>query len=106
MNAFEATLRQDFRKLRANQLTAAFINEINDLLPAEVDIRKIHDRIFHMMYINGYAWTSDEERVRMGFESRDQFGWTQTEKQKADALKEEAALAMCSRILKPDLTDI
>lgn len=70
----------DLRRKRAMSLTVALMQEIRDLIPMEFDERSVGDRIFDVLYMNGAAWTTDEERSRFGFEPRDELGWTPSER--------------------------
>lgn len=78
----EDSSRIDFRKKRAAHLASVLVREIEDVLPHDTHdaLRDIHDRIFEMLYLNGAAWTTDEERRALGFEERDLLGWTPSER--------------------------
>ena len=79
-------------------MTAAVFEEIRDLVPHEQH-REIHDRLLDSFVRNGACWTTDEEREALGFESRDNKGWTLNEKIEREVKMREAMMAMMSTIV-------
>lgn len=75
MKATDAIPLLDLRRLRAQALAAAIMDEVIDVVP-EVDRRAVYDRLFSVLHQSGASWTTDEERNALGLEPRDMLGWT------------------------------
>ena len=73
--------RTDFRRHRAVAFTAALVESVKDIISPEL-CGELYRRLFDVLYENGAAWTTEEERQRLGFEPRDDKGWTQSEIEK------------------------
>lgn len=71
----------DLRRKRAEALAAALMQEIDDVL-GDYDRGPVYDRLRHVLYMNGAAWTTDEDRAAHGLEPRDELGWTPSERVK------------------------
>ena len=84
MKSMQVMERTDFRRRRAEALTAALMQEIDDVLPDNVERQTIFERMLSLLYINGACWTTEEERVKLGFEPRDSLGWTPSDRVKAE----------------------
>src|SRR5690554_1087736 len=69
----------NFRRRRAEALTAALMCEIDDVLP-EYDREAVRARMLKVLHDNGAAWVTDEDRRAMGLEPRDGEGWTPSER--------------------------
>lgn len=72
--------RPDIRLRRAQSLTALLMEEIRDMMPTDFDQQAVCDRLIHVLYENGAAWTTDEDRAAHGLEPRDDLGWTPSER--------------------------
>ena len=93
--AFSEIPRMDFRRGRAEALTAALMREVYDLLP-ESDHGRLARRFYEVLFNNGACWTTEEERVRLGFESRDELGWTPSERVKYEQARIDALTAIAT----------
>lgn len=81
MRAVDQIGNVDKRRIRATNLTAALMQEVMDVLPERhEDYSLLHDRLMNVLYENGAAWTTEEERLAYGFEPRDDLGWTSSER--------------------------
>ncbi len=98
MKAMAQLERMNFRRHRAMQFTAALIEEIKDIVPPD-SLREVHEHIFELMYRNGAAWTTDEERVKMGLEPRDDLGWTPSERVAEEMRRQQAMLMISNTII-------
>ena len=72
-------MHPNYRRERASAFAAVIMMEIRDVVP-NADLDAIHDRLFHVLFKNGAAWTTDEERAAIGFEPRDAEGWTPSDR--------------------------
>ncbi len=91
--AIDRIERLNFRRARAQALAAALMDEVKDVLPGDFDQAAVYDRLLDVLYQNGAAWTTDEERRRYGLEPRDELGWTPSERVEWEQKKAEALLA-------------
>ena len=73
--------RLNKRHLRAQSFAAEIMRILDDAL----DRAPTHERTFRRLFLdelidalvrNGACWTTEEERKALGFDSRDQEGWT------------------------------
>lgn len=85
----------DKRKHNAVALATALMCELDDVL-GDYDRRAVYDRLLTVLYENGAAWTTDEERAKLGLEPRDQLGWTPSERVAQEQRRLELTL---SRVL-------
>ena len=97
--------RIDFRRRRAESLVGAIMVELEDVIDKrDVDLNEVYFRLFDLFYRNGAAWTTDAEREQMGFEARDNFGWTGSERVEAKRQRQDALLSMIN-FVKPHSTE-
>ena len=69
----------DLRRQRATQLTAALMQELDDIIPDD-QRRETYDRLMGLFYENGAALLTDQDREWLGLERRDALGWTPSER--------------------------
>lgn len=98
MKAIEETPRFDLRRAKAMALTAALMEEVDDILPHETR-RFFYNRLLTVLYNNGAAWTTDKERSMFGLESRDELGWTPSERVAEEKRRNDAMLMMANHIV-------
>jgi hypothetical protein len=89
----------NLRRYRADSFAAALMMELDDVLPHDVDRGRIMDRLVFILNKNGAYWTTDEERSKLGFEPRDDLGWTPSEhiaqqKKLAEAMQIATAISV------------
>jgi hypothetical protein len=75
--------RPDYRRRRADFITAAVMQELNELFEASAQFdlqRAVRDRLWTMFDRNGFSIITDEDRAAMGMETRDDLGWTPSER--------------------------
>lgn len=101
MKAIEQLERMDLRRHRAMSFTAMLTEEIRHILPRE-SLREVHEHILDLMYRNGVAWTTDEDRAKMGLEPRDDLGWTPSERIKDENLRREAMFNIMALPIKSE----
>lgn len=100
MKATDQIQRYDRRRARAVALTAALMLELDDVL-GEYDKRAVYERLLKVLYDNGAAWTTDEERAALGLEPRDELGWTPSERVANEQHRIEAMQLMAAGIVIP-----
>ncbi|WP_288927325.1 hypothetical protein [uncultured Maritimibacter sp.] len=77
--SLERDMRMDHRKREAVALGHAIVDEIRDMIHPH-DLGEVRERIFEALYRNGVMLIRDEERAKLGLESRDKLGWTPSER--------------------------
>jgi len=97
MKAADKLQQINFRELRAQAMASAIMLEIQDVA-GEADLGAIHNRLLDVLHKNGAAWTTEPERIAMGFEPRDEFGWTPTERVEAKQQHLDAMHLMASAL--------
>lgn len=70
----------DKRRMRAIHMTAAIMQEIEDLVDYQDARGRIYDRLYDLFYENGASIMTDVDRAKEGLEPRDAKGWTPSEK--------------------------
>lgn len=83
----------DKRRMRAIHMTAAIMQEIEDLVDYQDARGRIYDRLFDLFYENGASIMTDADRAKEGLEPRDAKGWTPSERV-ADKLRQAQAMQM------------
>ena len=88
------------RLLRAKQLAAEIIREIEDVSDPKTNLSAVYNSLLDVLYANGASWITDQDRAEMGLEPRDDKGWTPSERIK---LEQDRSNAMfhASRIFMP-----
>jgi hypothetical protein len=79
---YEKMERVDFRRHRAMHLTAALMQELDEVLDGLNGSgirREIQERLFAALERNGAYVMTDEDRAKAGLEPRDGRGWTPSE---------------------------
>jgi hypothetical protein len=97
--AIKAAERINFRREKAMAFTSIIMEEIDDLLPGDVQ-SLVFDRIFTVMSNNGAAWTTDHERALFGMEPRDNLGWTSSERVANERMRHEAMISLQPLIIE------
>ena len=92
--------RIDFRLRKAQALTAALMREIEPYLPVDTRLGDVHDAMLDVLHANGAAWTTDEERAKMGLEPRDDIGWTPSERVRHEQDRIEAMQMLMSFVVQ------
>ena len=76
ITATEQAQRINLRKMRAQQLTAVIMREIDDLIENR---REAHDRIHNLFMQEGVEVITDYTRQEFGLPKRQADGWTDVE---------------------------
>lgn len=95
ISAMEALGRQNLRRLRAQALVAAILEEVG-ASGVECDIPGLHDVLMGVFERNGASIMTDQDRAELGLEARDEKGWTHSELLQAQAEKRAALTAMAA----------
>ena len=104
-SALEQSLIFDVRQCRAKSFVATTMEEINDLIPADSH-GEIHRRLMDMFYKNGAAWTTEDERNALGFEPRDNLGWTLSERLEQERQRNEYMLSISNTMIPVDPSEL
>lgn len=100
----------NIRRRRAEGLTASLMREIEEELPEILASfpyarQQLHDMLFIALHRNGAAWTTDEEREKLGFNPRDPAGWTLSERAEHKMEVQRAMMTLQAPVIygrKPD----
>lgn len=111
MKAIDVMELQDRRRMWADALTAAVMEELRDVLegveydpsPERLhDLRRdIHYRLHEVFYRNGASIMTDEERAKEGLEPRDAKGWTVSERVAIQQAHQEVLYKMANLVVIP-----
>jgi len=99
----------DLRRIRAEHLTAAILQEIRPLLPRESERymeRDIHEAIYKLLWRTGVDVISDSDRLAAGLPERGNLGYTHEELRIMEARRMELMLnPFQSHLLSPNNPD-
>lgn len=105
MKAIDQFERTDFRRRRAEYLTAAIMDELKDILQPYSDDRlldHVYERLCRVLYENGAHIMTDRDRAEAGLEPRDDLGWTPSERVAYEKARREAMLMHINRLIIPN----
>lgn len=86
----------DRRKIRAQQLAAAIMQEIDYYIPG-VSKKNLFHALLETLYRNGAYIMTDKDREELGLEPHDGMGWKLSERLEAKIRRQQAMLAMVNK---------
>jgi hypothetical protein len=88
----------NLRKRRAQHFTATLMRDLMRVLPDDC-YDQVFEVLFESLSRNGACWTTDAERERLGFDPRDEAGWTMSERHESFLKLYEAHLKSMSAFI-------
>lgn len=76
--ATEATLRQNIRRIKSQQIAHFMMHELRDFIPDDC-YQKAADRLYKLLHDAGAEIVTDQTRAEYGLPARGPDGWTMEE---------------------------